>query len=139
MDRSELCTLKEAHSFLGGISEKSIRTNNDIRRIHIKNKVMYLKEDLEKYKKELELRKSIRINHISYQKKRVDVDTEKYSTAYQLSKILYWNSVTIDSILKKENLKFESWNNARFYLKKDALEVLNKYVLQKKRSSKRSN
>lgn len=139
MDRSELCTLKEAHSFLGGISEKSIRTNNDIRRINIKNKVMYLKEDLEKYKKELELRKSIRINHISYQKKRVDVDTEKYSTAYQLSKILYWNSVTIDSILKKENLKFESWNNARFYLKKEALEVLNKYVLQKKRSSKRSN
>jgi hypothetical protein len=132
-----LYTLDQAHKELAGVAKQTIKNNNSIGKVFLDGKIYYKQEDVLRYQQELNMRKKIRINHIKPGKKFIEIDREKYSTCYDLSKLLNINPVTIHSILKKKKLKYEDWNNAKFFIKLDAMEILKNHVLHKKNRKKK--
>ena len=132
-----LYTLDQAHKELAGVAKQTIKNNNFIGKVFLDGKIYYKQEDVLRYQQELNMRKKIRINHIKPGKKFIEVDRNRYATCYDLSKLLNINPVTIHSILKKKELKYESWNNAKFFIKLDAMEILKNHVLHRKNRKKK--
>ena len=126
-----LLTLTEA-SQLTGLGIAKIKKNPLIKKKLVNGKILFCEEDLEKIRQELEYRKKIRINHIPFKKKIIEVDREKYVTAYNLHQITNLNPVTIHQLLQKGKIKFDNWNDAKFFPKKEAMEIVNRYLEYKK-------
>jgi len=120
----ELISLEDAYKQLDGISKQSIRDNKSIKRKQVGKKIMYSQADIDKYKEELEERKRIRINHKRIINNFIIVDRNIYATAHDLWKLTQINPTTIHLVLKRSKLKFERWNNAKFYIKTEALNLL---------------
>lgn len=123
----DLITMTEAHRLLDGVSKDRIKKNMNIARQQIGRSIFFSREDVEKFKSELEERKLLRINHKKIINNFIKVDRDIYATAHDLWKLTQINPTTIHVVLKRSKLKFEKWNNAKFYNKAEALNLLDHY------------
>lgn len=130
----QLLTLTDACQ-LTGLNKTKIIENQLIRRTKVNRKTMFNQEDLEKLREELEYRKKIRINHIPVKNKYIKIDRNKFVTAYDLFKITGLNPVTVHQLLEKDNIKFNYWNDAKFFNREESLNIVNIY-LENKRNKK---